>query len=612
MRKLPATILALGIWLGLGSAGNTLASSLIDYEGFPAGTIVNSLSFGNGVSGDFVPGSITVFGQSLNPGISSNAALIFDAECPGGCTGEDPDLFQPSEGKVMIIAEDLVDANGDGLVDDPDDAMLPGQNITFDFSAFGAGLVSVDQLNVMDIEGEEVGGIIEFFAGGAGGTLIVTAPIPVTGDGGLATVPVGVSGVDFMRVIFFGSGAINNVQITAAPFCGNGMVDPNQGEQCDPPDDSLCVGTCLPDCTCPFEICGDDVVNQPSEECDGAATGTLCDGNCKSDCTCPSCGDGEVNLPGEECDPPDDSLCVGTCLPDCTCPFEICGDDVVNQPSEECDGAATGTPCDGNCKSDCTCPSCGDGEVNQLGEECDPPDDSLCVGACLPDCTCPFEICGDDIVNQPSEECDGAATGTPCDGECLSDCTCPQPICGDGMVNQPSEECDGSDAVNCANLLCREDCTCVPQILRDPARIRFRKTSAELDKLQGHGRVVTEHALEKLTGEIEITLSNPSGIVYRSTLLPGDCTLRSSGRRCLFKDKAARHGAGSRGGIEKFTMKVRGNAYAFNCKAYGDLSTATDPDMTLQIRVGGELYATRAMWKRLSNGWRTTLPPLRR
>jgi hypothetical protein len=37
-------------------------------------------------------------------------------------------------------------------------------------------------------------------------------------------------------------------------------------------------------------------------------------------------------------------------------PVEVCGDGVVNDaPNEDCDGAATGTPCDGACRSDCTC-----------------------------------------------------------------------------------------------------------------------------------------------------------------------------------------------------------------------------------------------------------------
>ena len=68
----------------------------------------DTLSHGTGVSGDFVSGNILVFGDSQDSAITTNAAIIYDAACPGGCTGNDDDLFQPTEGKVLIIAEDLV------------------------------------------------------------------------------------------------------------------------------------------------------------------------------------------------------------------------------------------------------------------------------------------------------------------------------------------------------------------------------------------------------------------------------------------------------------------------------------------------------------------------
>ncbi len=114
----------------------------------------------------------------------------------------------------------------------------------------------------------------------------------------------------------------------------------------------------------PWPICGDNVVNQPSEECDGTDDGD-CPGECGPLCTCPGttgpeCGNGIVEI-GEECDGTDDSTCPGRCLEDCTCEPPASGD-----------------------------PECGNGIVDpEIGEECDGADDAACPGLCRQDCTCP-------------------------------------------------------------------------------------------------------------------------------------------------------------------------------------------------------------------------------
>ena len=104
----------------------------------------------------------------------------------------------------------LVDGDSDGLIDDPDDE-ASGGSFGFDFSTWGTGTVTVVRTDVLDIE--EGGGSIQLFSGGAGGSLLATVAIPATGDGGLATVEIGVSGVDFMRITLTDSGAIDNIQI---------------------------------------------------------------------------------------------------------------------------------------------------------------------------------------------------------------------------------------------------------------------------------------------------------------------------------------------------------------------------------------------------------------
>lgn len=191
----------------IASAGS--GSATIDFEGLAEGTIVSSLSSGNGISGDLVTGSVDVFGT--RPGFAGNQAMVFDSTCaPGGtgadCSGGDADLLKPVLGNTLIISED-----NDST--DPDDADLVGANFEFDFAGFGNGVVTVDSLDVMDVEAVEPGAKIEVYSGGPGGTLEKTVPIPTTGDNGLANVAVNATG-DFMRVTLNGSGAIDNIEVT--------------------------------------------------------------------------------------------------------------------------------------------------------------------------------------------------------------------------------------------------------------------------------------------------------------------------------------------------------------------------------------------------------------
>ena len=124
-----SAIVALGAFLPLVQAFE------LDFEGLPAGTVVFELSAGAGMSAGF-PGIVKVTGYSAQFGPGINPVLIFDSSDP---TGGDVDLGTPNEayggpgvgnagasndtpmGNVAIIAEDLVDNNDDGLIDDPDD-----------------------------------------------------------------------------------------------------------------------------------------------------------------------------------------------------------------------------------------------------------------------------------------------------------------------------------------------------------------------------------------------------------------------------------------------------------------------------------------------------------
>jgi hypothetical protein len=88
--------------------------STIDFENLAEGAIVSNVAYGAGISGDPVSGSVAVYGS--NPFFpNTNAAMIFDSACPGGCSGQDNDLYWPHSGKTLIVREDMDSS-------DPDDS----------------------------------------------------------------------------------------------------------------------------------------------------------------------------------------------------------------------------------------------------------------------------------------------------------------------------------------------------------------------------------------------------------------------------------------------------------------------------------------------------------
>ncbi len=168
--------------------------------------------------------------------------------------------------------------------------------------------------------------------------------------------------------------------------CGDGYVDLEAGEECDPgePDSFInaCVGTNRPDgvaacdplsCTIVNDleqcaVCGDGRVDESlGEQCDGdELNGRTCPGGvgilqCTTACLfdtseCGLCGNGTLDE-GEECDPNLDQLTMGK--PNCT--------DLVS-PRGPSQPYTAGQP--GTCRSDCRwertgCSYCGNGRVDR-------------------------------------------------------------------------------------------------------------------------------------------------------------------------------------------------------------------------------------------------------
>jgi hypothetical protein len=205
----------------------------VDFEGLDAGTVVTELSKNNGINGCNEKGSIAVTSQNVR--FSTEAAIIFDADCPvipdpfSDCDHADRDIASPHEdfggpgrgiggaegspwenntalGKVLVLAKDKVDSNNDGLVDDPDDADDPGY-YNFDFTGVSSNGVTINAVTFQDIdfdEGESPAQVTFTVPGSPPSTISQVD----TEDGGVATIPViGLSGVTQMMVEVKGSSA---------------------------------------------------------------------------------------------------------------------------------------------------------------------------------------------------------------------------------------------------------------------------------------------------------------------------------------------------------------------------------------------------------------------
>ena len=218
-------------------AQNTVEAT-IDFEGFAAGAVVSTLdAHGDGVD----VGPILVHGS--RPSLPDlNTALIFDSSNPPGIDfdlgtpnyrfggpgdgpagtdfGENPNMVPLFN--VLIFAEDLHDGDNDGLVDIPNDADEMGMVFEFDFSSidmpFATNGVTVHSLTALDIETEqdETPATIHLFD--ADDVLIAQYTIGHIGCNGVKVIPTGdegTAGVYRMEVRMEGSGAIDNIEISA-------------------------------------------------------------------------------------------------------------------------------------------------------------------------------------------------------------------------------------------------------------------------------------------------------------------------------------------------------------------------------------------------------------
>jgi len=235
------------------------------------------------------------------------------------------------------------------------------------------------------------------------------------------------------------------------PHCGDGVIDPQKGEQC---DDGPANGNAPNACrsTCRLPSCGDGVID-PSrgETCDtGAANSDAIPNRCRSTCRLPSCGDGVLDS-NEECD--DGNVAEGDgCSFDCkselprlpTAPR--CGNNLLD-PGEECDSGSMNANVPDQCRMNCLLPRCGD-RIQDANEECDDGNNASgdgCNAACLKELLLRLtNICGNAVID-PGEQCDAGSQNANIPDRCRFDCRFP--FCGDG-IKDSKEQCDDGNTTN--------------------------------------------------------------------------------------------------------------------------------------------------------------------
>jgi len=211
---------------------------VLDFEAPAAGSLVSAL-YGAGGTGP-------VYVRAFNPGLgaANNAALVLDSQTAAGAPalgtpnrdfggagidleagdglgGEAGSPFENSASQrhVLVVAADLLDADGDGLLDAPADGDVPGSFLSFDFSETGGA--TLRELTVLDLEAHEPVGEVAFYA--LDGELLgAPLTLPQTGSNGLAVLDLGdVAGVYTMVVSLHGTAAIDNVVFEATACDGH-------------------------------------------------------------------------------------------------------------------------------------------------------------------------------------------------------------------------------------------------------------------------------------------------------------------------------------------------------------------------------------------------------
>lgn len=190
----------------------------LDFDTRPGGRPILA---GEDLTNVFSSLGITIRATDYAGAVAGNA-IVFDTSAP---TGEDHDLGTPNEafggpgigaggadtndialGNVMIRAEDMVDADGDGLVDDPDDHGR-GARLVLEFRRDAC----IDSADLLDVEDRERPA--EFVMFDADGVEIASYEGGGLGNNSVEGLEMGDCGVRELVIFLRGSGAIDNINV---------------------------------------------------------------------------------------------------------------------------------------------------------------------------------------------------------------------------------------------------------------------------------------------------------------------------------------------------------------------------------------------------------------
>ncbi|MEL6790890.1 MAG: hypothetical protein AAGL18_02530 [Pseudomonadota bacterium] len=217
-------------WDSMRTFGLSLLSPVaaIAAAGFLAGaaqaTPIN-LDFDSNVAGEVIDGDINPFVRLTTTG-GQGAAVVFDTRNPTGgdedlilVTNLTPGVNGPSPGgNVLIIAENLIDADMNGLVDIPDDN-ANGGSFTFDF----ANEVTFFGFNAIDFT--DGGGFLTVDLFGASGNLFSFTIDDVMRSGVDLVADVGDQAFFGLFNNIFGDDGIAGVTQAVITLGGSGAID---------------------------------------------------------------------------------------------------------------------------------------------------------------------------------------------------------------------------------------------------------------------------------------------------------------------------------------------------------------------------------------------------
>ena len=197
-------------------------ATVIDFNGLAAGTIVAGESPSGGTVSDNPYAEFTL--SCVNDGGGPNSLVLFDSQNP---TGGDADLGSPNAdfggpgvgwggssgrpgennnnwGNLLIIAENVIDGDGDGLVDDPDDEACGGV-IVFEFEQ----AVAVLRVVLVDIDYNETAEVRLYDEVG----IVATLPAQALGNNSVQTLDGGAQlGIYRMEIEVSSSAAVGEVE----------------------------------------------------------------------------------------------------------------------------------------------------------------------------------------------------------------------------------------------------------------------------------------------------------------------------------------------------------------------------------------------------------------